>query len=253
MWNSANLCGITGELLETSWETIREFVWRWCDLVWHYWGNIGDLGPLGRSGALWDGLDRSGTLWGALGRSGAHWDALARFGTLWDALGRSGTLCGALGRSGTLRGALGRSGMLCGALGRSGAVWDALARFGTLWDALGRSGTLWGALGRSGTLWDALGCSGTLCGALGRSRQNGVKWSKNGRKNGVQMEPESNETLVKIQLEIFASSESSCQVSKRFFQWFHQTFSISAIFSGNSREFLLKFVRKSYGISGAVA
>ena len=67
------------------------------------------------------------------------------------------------------------------------------------------------------------------------------------------MEPESNETLVKIQLEIFASSESSCQVSKRFFQWFHQTFSISAIFSGNSREFLLNFVRNSYGISGAVA
>ena len=88
MWNSANLCGITGELLETSWETIREFVWRWCDLVWHYWGNIGDLGPLGRSGALWDGLDRSGTLWGALGRSGPLWGTL---GPLWDALERSGT------------------------------------------------------------------------------------------------------------------------------------------------------------------
>ena len=44
------------------------------------------------------------------------------------------------------------------------------------------------------------------------------------------MEPESIETLVKIQLEIFASSESCYQVSERFFQWFHQTFSISAIF-----------------------
>ena len=102
MWNSANLCGITGELLETSWEPIREFVWRGWDLVWHYWGNIGDLRPLGRSGALWDGVGRSGTLWGALGRSGVLWDALGRSGTLWDALGRSGALWDALRRSGAL-------------------------------------------------------------------------------------------------------------------------------------------------------
>ena len=106
----------------------------------------------------------------------------------------------------------------------SGTLWGALGRSGALWGALGSSGTPWGALGRSGTLWDALERSGTLCGALGRSRQNGVKWSKNGRKNGVQMEPESNETLVKIQLEIFASSESSCQVSKRFFDGFTRHF-----------------------------
>ena len=211
-------------------------------LLGKYWGPW-------TSGTLWHASGRSGTLLGALGRSVALWDALARFGALWDALGCSVALWGALGRSGTLWHASERSGTLWGAPGRSGALWDALGRSGALWGPLGRPGALWDALGRSGTLWSALGRSAALWGALGKMESNGV----NGRKNGVQMEPESNETLVKIQLEIFASSESSYQVSKRFFQWFHQTFFISAIFSGNSQEFLLQFLRISYGISGAVA
>ena len=150
---------------------------------------------------------------------------VALLGNYWGLRGKLfGNSCGggaiSCGITGEILGTLD----LWDALGRSGTVWAALGRSGALWGALGSSGTPWGALGRSGTLWDALERSGTLCGALGRSRQNGVKWSKNGRKNGAQMEPESNETLVKIQLEIFASSESSCQVSKRFFDDFTRQF-----------------------------